>query len=262
MTNTAAHPQWIVPTWPAPPSVHALMTTRAGGVSQGPFGDGDLGGMNVGLASGDAIGNVYANRELLRRLLPAAPRWLDQVHGARVVRVDVEPDPGPADAAVSLDSGCVCVVSVADCLPVLLADREGRAVGIAHAGWRGLAAGILQQTVAVMRSALGRVDAELLAHLGPAIGPQWFEVGEDVLVAMNGSLPQADAAFTPLGRGKYLCDLPALARQALSQVHVDEVSGGHDCTYSDPGRFFSYRRDGVTGRHAALIWRDGADGSP
>lgn len=256
MTIAAPHPQWIVPAWPAPPSVRALITTRAGGVSQGPFGDGDLGGMNVGLASGDAIGNVNANRELLRRVLPAAPRWLHQVHGARVVRIDAEPVPGPADAAVSLNFGYVCAVSVADCLPVLLADLEGRAVGIAHAGWRGLAAGIIQKTVAVMRSALGRVDTELLAHLGPAIGPQWFEVGEDVLVAMNETLPQADAAFTGLGSGKYLCDLPALARQALSLVHVDKVTGGNDCTYSDPRRFFSYRRDGVTGRHAALVWRE------
>lgn len=256
MTAAGAHPQWIVPDWPAPAGVRALITTRAGGVSEGPFGAGAGGGMNIGLKSGDAIENVHANRELLRSILPAAPRWLQQEHGARVVIVDEKGVPAVADAAISLQPGSVCVVSVADCLPVLLTDDKGRAVGVAHAGWRGLAAGIIQRTAAAMRAALRSTDNELLAYLGPAIGPKWFEVGEDVLIAMSDRLPEAAAAFTPLGGGKYLCDLFALARQALSEAEVGRVFGGGDCTYSDTERFFSYRRDRITGRHAALIWRD------
>lgn len=258
MTIGGAHPQWIVPDWPAPATVRTLITTRAGGVSAGPFGAGAGagGGMNLGRKSGDAIENVTANRKLLRMILPAEPRWLQQEHGARVALLDDEPVPRPADAAVSTRPGCVCVVSVADCLPVLLADAKGRAVGVAHAGWRGMAAGIIQQTAAALRSALGSSEAELLAYLGPAIGPEWFEVGEDVLAVMVGQLPSAGTAFVPLRHGKYLCDLFALARQALSQAKVDLVFGGGDCTYSDPGRFYSFRRDRVTGRHAALIWRE------
>jgi hypothetical protein len=256
VTINGAHPQWIVPDWPAPATVRTLITTRAGGVSAGPFGAGAGGGMNLGRKSGDAIENVTANRKLLRMILPAEPRWLQQEHGARVALLDDEPVPRPADAAVSTRPGCVCVVSVADCLPVLLADAKGRAVGVAHAGWRGMAAGIIQQTAAALRSALGSSEAELLAYLGPAIGPEWFEVGEDVLAAMVGRLPSAGTAFVPLRHGKYRCDLFALARQALSQAKVDLVFGGGDCTYSDPGRFYSFRRDRVTGRHAALIWRE------
>lgn len=247
--------QWIVPAWPAPGRVRALITTRDGGVSTGPFGAGTGGGMNVGLHSGDVEHDVLANRARLRRLLPGEPRWLDQVHGARVAWIDREADPAPADAAVSTRAGQVCVVTVADCLPVLLTDRAGDVVGAAHAGWRGLAAGVIQNTVAAMRLALGRGDAALMAYLGPAIGPRWFEVGAEVLLAMRQRLPRCNEAFSPLREGKYLCDLAALARQALGEVGIDEVYGGDDCTYSDAARFYSFRRDRVTGRHAALIWR-------
>lgn len=253
-----AHPQWIVPDWPVPAHVRALIATRAGGVSCGRFGaDGD-GGMNVGLRSGDAIEAVQANRARLRSLLPAEPCWLQQDHGAAVARIDYE-DPGArADAAIALRPYRVCVVSVADCLPVLLADAQGRGVGIAHAGWRGLAGGIIQNTVSALRAALGDADARLLAYLGPAIGPTRFEVGPEVLAAMRARLPAASEAFAAGAPGKLLCDLFALARQALAQAGVESVYGGGQCTYSDPVRFFSYRRDRVTGRHAALIWMEGS----
>lgn len=258
MTVAGGHPQWIVPDWPAPPNVRALITTRAGGVSAGPFDDGrGGGGMNLGLLSGEQREPVLANRARLRALLPAEPRWLQQVHGASVARIDDDGAPGPADASIALRSGRVCVVSIADCMPVLFVDREGRAVGVAHAGWRGLAAGVLQNTATAMREGLGDVDGELLAYLGPAIGPAHFEVGPEVLDAMGVKLPRAAEAFRLAGRGKYLCDLAALARQALAQVAVSRVFGGTDCTFGDAARFYSYRRDKVTGRHAALIWIDG-----
>lgn len=248
------HPQWIRPDWDAPGNVRALITTRAGGVSEGPFSAAGTGGMNVGLKSGDDLACVRENRALLRQCLPEEPRWLQQVHGAAVAFVDDGDAAAPADAAVSLRHGRVCVVSVADCLPVLFADREGRAVGVAHAGWRGLAAGVLQATARAMRARLRDPAAELLAFLGPAIGPQRFEVGGEVLDAMRARLPQAEAAFAALPSGKHLCDLFALARMALAQAAVTRISGGGVCTHSDPQRFYSFRRDRITGRHAALIW--------
>lgn len=255
MTAVRAHPQWLVPDWPAPATVRALITTRVGGVSRGPFGAAKGGGgLNLGLKSGDAMETVQANRALLRAVLPAEPRWLQQVHGAAVANVDDDGELAPADAAICVRPGRVCVVSIADCLPVLLADREGRAVGVAHAGWRGLAAGIIQNTAAAMRARLGDADAALLAYLGPAIGPAYFEVGPEVLAAMSERLPRAAESFRPLVRDRYLCDLFTLARQALAQASVSEVFGGGNCTYSDEMRYYSYRRDKVTGRHAALIW--------
>ncbi len=252
------HPQWLVPDWPAPPAVRALITTRCGGVSTGPFGAttaGD-GGMNVGLKSGDTLENVQANRARLQALLPSEPRWLRQVHGAAVASVDGDDALPAADAAVSLAAGRVCVVSIADCLPVLFVERDGRAVGAAHAGWRGLAAGVIQNTAKVMRSRLGEPQAELIAYLGPAIGPTHFEVGAEVLQAMRERLPQAELGFRRAAAGKYFADLFALARQALAQVGIERIFGGGECTFSDVDRFYSFRRDRVTGRHAALIWKD------
>jgi len=254
MMAARAHPQWIVPDWVAPANVRALITTRAGGVSVSPFGAGAGGGMNIGLKSGDAIADVQSNRARLRAVLPAEPCWLQQVHGATVVRIDGDSAPATADAAISLQPGRVCVVSIADCLPVLLADRDGRAIGAAHAGWRGLAAGLIQDTAGEMRAMLGDADAELVAYLGPAIGPAHFEVGKEVLAAMCERLPQAGQAFAPMAQGKYLADLFALARQALAQAGIERIFGGGVCTFSDATRFYSYRRDRVTGRHAALIW--------
>jgi YfiH family protein len=250
--------QWIRPDWPAAPKVHALITTRAGGVSRGPYGvpPHDRGGMNIGLASGDDISDVMANRALLRAALPANPCWLNQVHGAAVIdAAQAESNAGGADASFADAPNVVCAVSIADCMPVLLADTSGRCVGVAHAGWRGLASGVIQATVKSMRQRLEDAGAELLAYLGPTIGARHFEVGADVLDAMRTNLPDADRAFAARSPGKYLADLFELGRQALAQAGVERVYGGHDCTFSDPARFYSFRRDRTTGRHAALIWR-------
>ncbi|GMV59239.1 MAG: laccase domain protein [Betaproteobacteria bacterium] len=250
-------PRWIVPDWPAPPGIRALITTRGGGVSRGPWGappNGE-GGMNLGFGSGDDPAAVAANRARLRALLPDEPCWLKQEHGARVVDAESVAAPPAADASTALARNVVCAVLVADCMPVLLVDVRGRAVAAAHAGWRGVAAGVLQASARALRARLGDPAAELIAYLGPAIGPEAFEVGADVLDAMRDTLPQAQAAFRPLGSGKYLADLFALGRQALAQGGVEAVYGGTESTYADPQRFYSFRRDRVTGRHAALIWR-------
>ena len=250
--------QWIRPDWPVALKVHALITTRAGGVSRGPYGvpPHDQSGMNIGLASGDDMADVMANRALLRAALPANPCWLSQVHGAAVIdAAQAESNPGVADASFAHTPNVVCAVSIADCMPVLLADTSGRCVGIAHAGWRGLASGVIQATVRSMRQRLEDDGAELLAYLGPTIGPRHFEVGAEVLDAMRTNLPDADRAFAAQSPNKYLADLFELGRQALAQAGVERVYGGHDCTFSEPARFYSFRRDRTTGRHAALIWR-------
>ncbi len=246
--------EWIRPEWPVPPTVHALITTRAGGSSTGAFGAPSGGGMNLGLGSGDDASIIASNRASLRAMLPAEPSWLRQVHGATVADAAGVAGTVEADAAFTDRAGTVAVVMVADCMPVLLADEQGRCVGAAHAGWRGLAAGILQATARAMRQRLGNSHARLCAYLGPAIGPDHFEVGSDVLQAMTLRLRGAAAAFAPAGGGKYYADLFALGRMALAEEGVDAVFGGGACTYCDPSRFYSHRRDRITGRHAALIW--------
>jgi YfiH family protein len=237
--------------------VRGLVTTRTGGISTGPWDalDGS-GGFNVGLGSGDGRDAVLANRERLAALLPQEPKWLRQVHGATVVDAESIASAVEADASTSITSGAVCAVMIADCMPVLVASMDGRGVGAAHAGWRGLAAGVIQNMVRALRTRLNQSAAPLFAYLGPAIGPKHFEVGREVLEAMQTTLPDAAAAFKAIGNGKYLADLFTLGRMALAQVGVDAVAGGHDCTFSDPARFYSYRRDRVTGRHVALIWID------
>jgi polyphenol oxidase len=246
---------WIVPDWPAPDVVRAFVTTRGGGASVGPWGAGLGGGMNLGLGSGDQANLVEHNRTLFSAYLPEPPRWLALQHGAEVVAAEAIGSEMPAaDASTAITPGVVCCVTVADCLPVLLADRSGAVVAAAHAGWRGLAAGVIQATVSAMRRRAPRSIGPIDAFLGPSIGPTAFEVGADVLNAMRTTLPQAEAAFTRLAGGKFLADLPALARQALAQVAVHSVFGGHWCTFRDPARFYSFRRDRVTGRHAAVIW--------
>lgn len=237
----------ITPPWPAPPRVRSLMTTRRGGVSLGSYAS-----LNLAEHVGDDPEAVRRNRALLRAHLPSEPKWLQQVHGARVARVDGALYPKAGDGAVARQRGTVCAVMVADCLPVLLCDESGTAVGIAHAGWRGLAMGILEQTV----SAMGAAPRSLLAWLGPAIGPAAFEVGDEVREVFVQQDPQAAAAFIPGTPGKWLCDLHALARRRLAGAGVVRIFGGGECTFSDPGRYFSYRRDGATGRMAALIWLD------
>jgi YfiH family protein len=250
---------WIRPDWPVHGRVRALVTTRSGGISTGPWGvpPSGIGGMNVGLLAGDSLDAVRENRARLRAVLPSEPRWLKQVHGPSVVRADDVTEPPEADAAFTTTPGVVVAVLVADCMPVLLADVEGRCVGVAHAGWRGVASGVIQSTVRAMQSAMGRSATELVAWLGPAIGRSHFEVGPEVLTAMVGALPAAAEAFQPYG-AKYRADLFALGRQALQQVGVTRVYGGAECTYSAPERFYSFRRDRVTGRHAALVWIDPA----
>jgi polyphenol oxidase len=244
--------QVIAPDWPAPPAVRAAFTLRMGGVSAAPFDS-----LNVGAHVGDAGAAVAENRRRVRvqLRLPVEPSWLEQVHGIEVADLDAASARSSApqltaDAAIARGAGSVCVMQVADCMPVLFAARDGCAVAAAHAGWRGLAAGVLEATVA----GLAIAPAGLIAWLGPAIGPAHFEVGGEVRAAFLGHDAAAAAAFTANTRGRWQCDLAALARRRLNAAGVTAVFGGGWCTYSDPLRFFSYRRAGQCGRMAALIW--------
>jgi YfiH family protein len=244
----------IIPDWDAPANIGALTTTRRGGFSIGAYDDGaGGGGLNLGVYAGDRPEDVRRNRDLLGRLLPAEPAWLSQVHGIVVVDAAQVVDAPRADASISTTRGVVCVAQSADCLPVLFCDVDGRVVGAAHAGWRGLAAGVLENTVTAMRNAGA---GEILAWLGPAIGPEHFEVGEDVLAAFTAYAPVSAAAFKPISGipGKYLADIYCLARQRLANVGIEHCYGGGLCTVSDRSRFYSYRRDRETGRMASLIW--------
>jgi len=238
---------WLLPDWPAPPRVRAVTTTRAGGVSAGPWAS-----MNPADHVGDDASAVAANRQrLLTRLaLPVAPGWLTQVHGTRVVDATDAFEAIEADAVVARGPGSVCAVLTADCLPVLFCDRAGREVAAAHAGWRGLAAGVLELTVARMQVP----GQELLAWLGPAISAAAYVVGEEVRSAFISRDARAAAAFRPATAGGWHADLYALARQRLGSCGVTAVYGGNFCSYRDRERFFSYRRDGVTGRMASLVW--------
>ena len=240
--------------WPGlPASVSVLSTTRQGGVSEAPYDDGaGGGGLNLGTHVGDTEHAVTHNRALLRQQLPSEPVWLTQVHGARVINADHPQTTIQADACIATRAGVVCAIMTADCTPVLLADSRGRVVGAAHAGWRGLASGVMETTVNAMRDCGAE---EILAWLGPGIGPQAFEVGEDVLDAF--AHLQADASvFRAIADrpGKFLADLPALAKRALAEVGVTQVSGGEHCTVTDPKRFYSFRRERTTGRMASMIW--------
>jgi purine-nucleoside/S-methyl-5'-thioadenosine phosphorylase / adenosine deaminase len=240
----------IRPDWPA--AVGALVTTRNGGASRGAYAS-----LNLGLRSGDDEAAVRENRRRLGSLLPAPPVWLRQVHGVRAADADAARGAGAepeADAAVARRPGTVCAVLAADCMPVLLADEAASVVGIAHAGWRGLCAGVLEATLEAMRAKPGA----LMAWLGPAIGPRAYEVGDEVRAAFIARDPAAVAAFRAVRRGHWLLDLYAVARQRLAARGVTRVYGGGLCTHSDPKRFYSYRRDGATGRMAALIWLTGS----
>jgi YfiH family protein len=308
----------IVPVWPdAPANVGAFATTRAGGFSVGPYGDGNGGGgLNLGLHVGDDVASVQCNRALLQELLPGRPAWIAQVHGVAVADAaavvngahasaptkgqthgsvplsvagnaakgqthgsvplsvaenaakgqthgsvplsaagNSTPAVTVADASIARLPGVVSAVLTADCLPVLFADMDGKVVASAHAGWRGLAGGVLGTTIAAMRAA-GAGD--ITAWLGPAIGPERFEVGEDVrdaFVAALGAQTAAPAFLPYAGRpGKYLANMPMLARAFLARDGVTSVAGGEHCTVTDAAQFYSYRRDGVSGRQATLIW--------
>jgi YfiH family protein len=239
----------IHPDWPVPGPVKSLMTTRQGGVSSAPWDS-----FNLGDHVGDDPQHVAANRARLRQDLPAEPLWLKQIHGARVVDPGVASD-READAAFTRSPAMVCAVLVADCLPVLFCDGAGSVVAAAHAGWRGLASGVLEAAVAAM----GVAPEDVLAWMGPAIGPRAFEVGDEVRQVFVRQHAEAASAFTaqPSGgesRQKWLADIYQLARLRLNHAGVTAIYGGGRCTYGEPGEFFSYRRDGVTGRMAALIW--------
>ncbi len=237
--------QWIYPDWPAPARVRALITTRTGGVSHGVYA-----GLNLGDHVGDSAVDVAQNRTRLREELPGDPRWLKQTHGSTVAYADHLAELVEADAAIARQANTVCAVLTADCLPVLFCAEDASVVGAAHAGWRGLAAGVLEETVTVMDHA----PEKILAWLGPAIGPSAFEVGVEVRETFVAGQPQSVTAFKSKGNGKWLADIYELARLRLRQMGVTRIYGGEWCTYQDRERFYSFRRDGVTGRMASLIW--------
>lgn len=245
----------IIPDWiNAPANVGALSTTRKGGFSRAPYDDGAGGdGLNLGMHVGDDPDAVTRNRALLRATLPGEPRWLSQVHGALVLdAVDVENAP-QADASIATQAGVVCAIQTADCLPVLFCDAQGSVVGAAHAGWRGLASGVLENTVSRMRDAGA---ADIFAWMGPAIGPRCFEVGQDVFATFVERDEKLGSAFKSIAdrSQKYFADIYSLARATLINVGVEQIYGGGLCTVTDARRFYSYRRDKVTGRMASLIW--------
>ncbi len=246
----------IRPRWSAPPGVAAAMSTRQGGISVGRYAS-----LNLGRSVGDAPDAMAHNRALFVASLHARPVWLHLVHGATVLHLTAadagQPQP-PADAAWTCERDLACIVTAADCLPALFCLRDGGAVAAAHAGWRGLAAGVLRATVQALCAGTGAVPADVQVWLGPCIGPQNFEVGVDVMRAFS---PDAEGAQHFVSRARadgsprWLADLPQLAAQQLRQAGVEDISIDGACTFDDASRFFSYRRDGVTGRMAAAIWR-------
>jgi YfiH family protein len=253
---------WQLPDWPAPASIGALVTTRLGGISSAPYGS-----LNLGTHVGDRAAQVAGNRRLLRRALPDLTRlqWLNQVHGTRAITVSAGNKPlrrRQADAGCVQQAGDGVAVLTADCLPVLFCSRDGRVAAAAHAGWRGLLTGVLENTVV----ATGRKGSELMAWLGPAIGPCCFEVGDEVSTAFLAAHDPADTpqrataeAFLPLSGkpGKSLMDIYKMARLRLQAVGVDAIYGGDQCTVCDHTHFYSYRRDGVTGRMASIVYLKG-----
>lgn len=247
----ALHPDWLRARWRVP-GVASVMTTRPGGVSGGPWES-----MNLGIAVEDEPANVVRNRALLREAICAAPIFMKQVHGTTVIRLERGHVDGPtlqADACITTEPGIACTVQVADCLPVLFAAPG--VVGAAHAGWRGLAGGVIEATLAALCDAGGCQPQDVQCWLGACIGPEAFEVGADVLSGFGVEPAGADAKrFRPIGPAKWLANLPLLARDRLTHAGVLDIDGGTWCTVHDSSRFFSFRRDGVTGRMAAAIWR-------
>ena len=237
----------IIPDWPASKQVRTLQTTRLGGVSSTPYDS-----LNLGDHVGDAPLAVAHNRMLLNTLLPSEPVWLEQAHGTLVANADHASCLPQADACIARHRAAVCVVMTADCLPILLCDKQGSVVGAAHAGWKGLAAGVIEATVQAMDVA----PQNLMAWLGPAISQNAFEVGDEVRAAFIAAQPQALTAFIPGQHGKWLADIYALARLRLNALGITQIYGGDYCTYRDSERFFSYRRDGATGRMGTFIWLD------
>jgi len=239
--------EWLVPDWDAPARVRAFVTTRSGGVSGGEFAS-----MNLGGSSGDDPAYVARNRLIVREQLPAVPRWMKQVHGTDVADLDVldESQVPLADAAVASKPGRVGVVLTADCMPLFLADESGERVAVTHAGWRGMAAGVIERTV----EAMGSQPSRVVAWMGPTIGPAAFEVGPEVREAFMADDPDAGGAFRSHKPGKFMADLYSLARRRLASAGVTRVHGGGFCTYTETQRFFSYRRAQKSGRMGAFIW--------
>lgn len=252
--KTSIH--FLRPKWPAPANVKSLVTCREGGTSLPPFNS-----LNLGDHVGDDAQCVLANRTLLRAHLPCEPIWLKQVHGINASTPDSREL--EADAIVTNRADEVLAIMTADCLPVLFTNHSGSVIGAAHAGWRGLCNGVLENTVKEMQILSGESSAkDILAWLGPAIGPDAFEVGDDVLQAFwNAKIPFLERSFIPIPSkpGKYLADLHLLARSRLERIGLTEIYGGDYCTVNQAEHFFSYRRDGVTGRFASLIWISGSD---
>lgn len=240
---------WIAPDWPSPPRVRAYTTTRLGGVSPAPYAS-----LNLGDHVGDAPQAVAANRaHIVRQLgLPGMPLWLNQVHGITVVDAAHAAPGCAADASFTCEPGVVCAVLTADCLPLLLCDKVGSAVAAVHAGWRGLAAGVIEATLTAMQVP----SEDIMVWLGPAIGPRAFEVGSEVREAFTSHDPAAVEAFHPSPAGRWLADIYQLARLRLARQGVMAVYGGERCTYTEAQYFYSYRREGVTGRMASLIWME------
>ena len=245
---TASRPAWITPDWPAPPAVRAVTTTRSGGVSRAPYAS-----LNLAAGTGDAPSAVARNRAMVVSALELdhEPCWLDQVHGSSVVRAARYATAPRADASIGDAGSPPCAVLTADCLPVVLCDVAGTRAGVAHAGWRGLAGGVIERCVAAMERPAG----ELLAWLGPGIGAGSYEVGPEVRAACLDADPGAWRAFPSApGAERWFADLYAIARRRLESLGIERVYGGGLCTRRDPERFFSHRRDGVTGRFATLAW--------
>jgi polyphenol oxidase len=251
----AADIELIRPDWPAPANVHAVATTRVGGYSSGPYAS-----LNLGTHVGDDPQSVERNRLAVSHVLEvrAVTCWLDQVHGARIIAVPSSTEGAPvtqpvaADASITSATGMICAIMTADCLPVLFTDRNGRHVAAVHGGWRGLVAGILENTISAF-AARGVSPGELCAWLGPAISPFEYEVDAAVVKVLRGD---DQAALTPAGPEHWQLDLYKLARLRLAGCGVNAVFGGEFCTFAESERFFSYRRDGVCGRQATLIWME------
>jgi polyphenol oxidase len=243
---------WLNIDWPAPPGVRVISSFRGGGASAGIYAS-----LNLGDHVGDDPKSVAENRRALiaAARLPAEPVWLKQVHGVHVADLDALGPHGPSDAAVARRPLRVCAILTADCLPVVFATDSGDTIAAAHAGWRGLALGVLEAAV----KAMGASPQHLIAWLGPAIGRQHFEVGAEVREALLERDAGADAAFLPNARGRFMADLGLLATRQLQQLGITRIHGGGECTYTRTDRYFSHRRDGITGRQGTFIWRELAD---
>jgi hypothetical protein len=237
----------ILPDWPAPQSIKAFSTTRIGGFSSPPYE-----GFNLGTHVGDEPANVVTNRDYLVNLalLPESPRWLNQVHSTRVINSHDWQLNSDADAIVSQHINHICTIMTADCLPVLLCNKQGNTVAAIHAGWRGLAAGVIEKTI----TQFGGDPQDILVWLGPAIGPQQFEVGPDVYQTFIQHDVKASQAFKQTDATHYLANIYLLAKQRLTALGIEAIFGGDLCTATDQRRFFSYRRDHITGRMASIIW--------